>query len=52
MGLALLFSRESGEPLAIMPDGMLQRIRVGATNGLGVKYLARKGVVVGRPARN
>src|SRR5262249_34601864 len=31
-----------GEPLAIMPDGMLQRIRVGATNGLGVKYLARK----------
>jgi alanine dehydrogenase len=42
VGLMLLFSCESGEPLAIMPDGMLQRIRVGATNGLGVKYLARK----------
>jgi len=52
VGLALLFSCESGEPLAIIPDGMLQRIRVGATNGLGGKYLARKGVVVGRPARN
>jgi ornithine cyclodeaminase/alanine dehydrogenase-like protein (mu-crystallin family) len=42
VGLVLLFSCESGEPLAIMPDGVLQRIRVGATNGLGVKYLARK----------
>src|SRR5262252_1353800 len=42
VGLVLLFSCESGEPLAIMPDGMLQRIRVGATNGLGVKYLAPK----------
>src|SRR5262249_43917240 len=42
VGLVLLFSCESGEPLAIMPDGMLQRIRVGATNGLGVKSLARK----------
>jgi len=42
VGLILLFSCESGEPLAIMPDGVLQRIRVGATNGLGVKYLARK----------
>ena len=42
VGLVLLFSCENGEPLAIMPDGVLQRIRVGATNGLGVKYLARK----------
>jgi alanine dehydrogenase len=42
VGLVLLFSCESGEPLAIMPDGMLQRIRVGATNGLAVKYLARQ----------
>jgi ornithine cyclodeaminase/alanine dehydrogenase-like protein (mu-crystallin family) len=42
VGLVLLFSSESGEPLAILPDGMLQRIRVGATNGLGVKYLARE----------
>jgi alanine dehydrogenase len=25
-----------------MPDGVMQRMRVGATNGLGIKYLARK----------
>src|SRR5712691_2861696 len=42
VGLVLLFSSETGEPLAILPDGVMQRIRVGATNGLGVKYLARK----------
>ena len=41
-GLVLLFSTENGEPLAIMPDGVMQRMRVGAANGLGVKYLARK----------
>jgi ornithine cyclodeaminase/alanine dehydrogenase-like protein (mu-crystallin family) len=41
-GLVLLFSVENGEPLAIMPDGVMQRMRVGATNGLGIKYLARK----------
>ena len=42
VGLVLLFSCETGEPLAILPDGVLQRIRVGATNGLGVKYMARR----------
>jgi alanine dehydrogenase len=41
-GLVLLFSSENGEPLAIFPDGVMQRIRVGATYGLGIKYLARK----------
>ena len=41
-GLVLLFSSETGEPLAIFPDGVMQRIRVGATNGLGVKYMARE----------
>jgi alanine dehydrogenase len=41
-GLVLLFSTENGEPLAIFPDGVMQRMRVGAANGLGVKYLARK----------
>jgi alanine dehydrogenase len=40
-GLVLLFSSENGEPLAILPDGVMQRIRVGAANGLGIKYLAR-----------
>ena len=41
-GLVLLFSVDNGEPLAIMPDGVMQRMRVGAANGLGIKYLARK----------
>jgi ornithine cyclodeaminase/alanine dehydrogenase-like protein (mu-crystallin family) len=42
VGLVLLFSVETGEPLAILPDGVMQRIRVGAANGLGIRYLARK----------
>ncbi len=42
VGLVLLFSSQTGEPLAILPDGVMQRMRVGATNGLGVKYLARE----------
>jgi alanine dehydrogenase len=42
VGLVLLFSCESGEPLAIFPDGVMQRIRVGAANGLAIKYLARR----------
>lgn len=41
VGLVLLFSTHSGEPLAIFPDGVMQRMRVGATNGLAVKYMAR-----------
>lgn len=40
-GLVLLFSSETGEPLAIFPDGVIQRMRVGAANGLATKYLAR-----------
>ncbi len=46
VGLVLLFSTANGEPLAIFPDGVLQHIRVGATNGLGVKYMARKNASV------
>ena len=42
VGLVLLFSTHNGEPLAIFPDGVLQRMRVGATNGLGDKYMARQ----------
>jgi ornithine cyclodeaminase/alanine dehydrogenase-like protein (mu-crystallin family) len=42
VGLVVLFSSEDGTPLAIMPDGVMQRMRVGAANGLGVKYMARK----------
>lgn len=42
VGLVELFNTETGELLAIFPDGVAQRMRVGATNGLGVKYLARQ----------
>ena len=41
VGLVLLFSTETGEPLAIYPDGIVQRMRVGASCGLAAKYLAR-----------
>lgn len=41
VGLVLLFSTQTGEPLAIYPDGIVQRMRVGACCGLGAKYLAR-----------
>jgi hypothetical protein len=40
-GLVLLFSIETGEPLAIFPDGILQRMRVGATSALAARYMAR-----------
>lgn len=39
VGLVLLFSTRSGEPLAIMPDGVMQRLRVASTNALGAKYM-------------
>jgi len=42
VGLILLFSTADGAPLAILPDGVVQRMRVGATNGLGIKYMARQ----------
>lgn len=42
LGLILLFSSVNGELLAIIQDGYLSRMRVGGTNGLGAKYLARK----------
>lgn len=42
VGLVLLFSTETGEPLAIFPDGVMQRLRVGATSGIGAKFLARE----------
>jgi ornithine cyclodeaminase/alanine dehydrogenase-like protein (mu-crystallin family) len=41
VGLVFLFSTANGEPLAIFPDGVVQRLRVGATNGIGAKLLAR-----------
>ena len=42
VGLVLLFSIKNGEPLAIFPDGVVQRMRVGGASGLGIKYMARK----------
>jgi alanine dehydrogenase len=41
VGLVLLFDTKTGEPLAIYPDGVVQRMRVGATCGIAAKYLAR-----------
>ena len=41
-GLIMLFDTENGEPLAMMHDGILQHLSVGAGAGVGTKYLARK----------
>ena len=41
-GLVFLFSTRNGEPLAIINDGYIQHMRVGAGAGLGVRYLARQ----------
>ena len=41
-GLVLLFSAKDAEPLAIINDGYLQHMRVGATAGLAAKYMSRK----------
>ena len=41
-GLIMLFSSENGAPLAIINDGILQHMRVGAGAGIGVKHLSRK----------
>jgi alanine dehydrogenase len=41
LGLVLLFSIETGELLAIMPDGIIQRLRVGASSALAAERLAR-----------
>src|SRR5215471_9141409 len=42
VGLVQLFSAETGELLAIMPDGLIQQVRVGVTSALGMKVMARK----------
>lgn len=41
-GLIFLLSVRNGEPLALMNDGFLQHMRVGACAGLGAKYLSRQ----------
>ena len=44
VGLVLLFSAETGEPLAIFPDGVIQAFRVAASSALAAKYMARTDV--------
>ena len=39
-GLILLINVKNGEPLAILNDGIVQHMRVGADGGIGVKYMA------------
>ena len=46
IGLVELFSVETGELLAIMPDGLIQQTRVGVTSALGMKVMARKNSAV------
>lgn len=41
-GLVHLYSSRTGEPLAIIHDGYLQKFRVAGTAAVGAKHLARK----------
>jgi alanine dehydrogenase len=41
-GLVFLFDTDTGEPLALMQEGYLQHLRVGASNAIGVKHLAKR----------
>ncbi len=42
VGLIQLFSAETGEPLAMFPDGIIQRMRVAVTSALAAKAMARQ----------
>jgi alanine dehydrogenase len=42
VGLIMLFSTVNGEPLAIFPDGVVQRMRVACSSALAARYLARE----------
>lgn len=46
VGFVLLFDPDTTEPYALMPDGYLQRMRVGGTSGVGTKYMAREDAAV------
>lgn len=41
-GLVFLLSTRTGEPLAILNDGVLQHMRVGADSAIGTRYGARE----------
>ena len=38
----MLFSTENGEPLAIFPDGVVQRMRVASSSAIAARCLARE----------
>jgi alanine dehydrogenase len=42
VGLIQLFSAETGEPLAMFPDGVVQRMRVAVTSALAAREMARR----------
>ena len=42
VGLIMLFSTVTGEPLAMFPDGVVQRMRVASSSALAARYLARE----------
>ncbi|HEX7232657.1 MAG TPA: ornithine cyclodeaminase family protein [Candidatus Binatia bacterium] len=46
VGLVMLFSTETGEPLAIFPDGYVQKLRVAGASAIAARYLARKNAAV------
>lgn len=41
-GLVLLTSTRTGEPLALLNDGLLQHMRVGADSAIGINHAARE----------
>ena len=41
-GLIMLFDIQNGEPLALINDGYLQHMRVGADSAIGTRYMARE----------
>jgi ornithine cyclodeaminase/alanine dehydrogenase-like protein (mu-crystallin family) len=41
-GLILLINIQNAEPVALINDGYLQHMRVGADSGIGVKFIARE----------
>ena len=41
-GLVILYATATGEPLALINDGIIQHMRVGASAALGARYLARE----------
>jgi len=45
-GLVLLYSVANGELVGIMPDGVVQRMRVAASNAIAARYLARPDATV------